>query len=78
MPRVVPVDEMTESESIALLRNQLAEEHRGAADDRSLSRLATRVGEMAIMLELVGKQLNDGLRRGKPFHRGAPLCRGDT
>jgi NB-ARC domain/TIR domain/WD domain, G-beta repeat len=63
----VPVDEMTQSESIALLRNQLAEEHRGAADDRSLTRLATRVGEMAIMLELVGKQLNDALRRGKPF-----------
>jgi len=58
---------MTEAESIALLRNQLAEEHRRAADDRSLSRLAARVGEMPIMLELVGKQLNDGLRRGKPF-----------
>ena len=63
----VPVEEMTDSESIALLRNQLAEEHRGAADDRSLSRLATRVGEMAIMLELVGKQLNDVLRRKKSF-----------
>ena len=65
--RGVPVDEMTESESMALLRNQLAEEHRGAADDRSLNRLATRAGEMPIMLELVGKQLNDALRRAKPF-----------
>ena len=63
----LPVDEMTESESIALLRNQLAEEHRTAADPRALRRLAARVGEMPILLELVGKQLNDALRRGKPF-----------
>ena len=65
--REVPVDEMTESESIALLRNQLTEKHRATADEESLRRLATRVGEMAIMLELVAKQLNDALRRGKPF-----------
>ena len=65
--RGVPVDEMTKSESTALLRNQLAQEHRRAADQASLRRLAARVGEMAIMLELVGKQLNDTLRRGKAF-----------
>ena len=61
--RQVPLDEMTGPESIDLLRNQLADAYRDAVDDQSLFRLASRVGEMPIMLELVGKWLNDTLAR---------------
>lgn len=56
--RGVRVDRMSSPESVDVLRNHLSDRFRGVPKREQLERLGTRVGEMPLMLALVGKALN--------------------